>query len=178
MSEGRQWLGNQAQGKHILNLFAYTCSLSVVAMASGALSVTNLDMSKNALKTGQINHRLNGTGQHNVRFLAHDIFKSWSILRKSAPYDLIIIDPPSFQAGSFEACRDYQKIIRRLPQWAAAKATIMVCVNAPNLGAAFLKELFQDHLPDYRFQYQLKQPVQFPECSVHAGLKILIYEAP
>ena len=29
---GRQWLRQQAKGKHVLNLFSYTCSFSVAAM--------------------------------------------------------------------------------------------------------------------------------------------------
>ena len=29
--------------------------------------------------------------------LAHDLFKSWAKLKRGAPYDLIVIDPPSNQ---------------------------------------------------------------------------------
>lgn len=178
MSEGRKWLTKQVQGKHILNLFAYTCSLSVVASASGARSVTNIDMAKNALKIGRTNHRLNNLDMHQVNFLAHNIFKSWSKLKKMAPFDLIIIDPPGFQPGSFEIKKDYPKLIRRLPQLVSAGANVMACLNYPHLGADFVKDLFKQFLPDYRFLYQLKQPDQMPECTLKGGLKILIYQAP
>lgn len=178
MLEGRKWLSVEARDKRVLNLFAYTCSLSVAAMAYGAYSVTNVDMAKNTLQTGRINHRINKQKQDKVNFLAHDIFKSWSKLKILSPFDLVIIDPPSFQPGSFEAEKDYHKIIKRLPQLVSSGAKIMACVNSPYLDADYLKGLFQQNLPGYRFQYQLKQAKQSPECCRGAGLKILIYQAP
>ena len=53
---------NQGHGARVLNLFAYTCAFSVVALRAGAARVVNVDMSRGALATGQQNHRLNGLG--------------------------------------------------------------------------------------------------------------------
>ena len=84
-----------------------TCSptpaaFSVAAMAGGATQVVNLDMARAALSRGRDNHRLNQHDLSQVVFLGHDLFKSWGKVAKYGPYDLIIIDPPSFQRGSFD----------------------------------------------------------------------------
>ncbi|KAF1047296.1 MAG: Ribosomal RNA large subunit methyltransferase I [Xylophilus sp.] len=58
MAAGRQWVrGHLATWPRarVLNLFAYTCAFSVVALQAGAKSVVNIDMSHGALATGQQN---------------------------------------------------------------------------------------------------------------------------
>ncbi|MGH8435320.1 MAG: class I SAM-dependent methyltransferase, partial [Pseudomonas sp.] len=120
MRYGRRWVQAQAQGKRVLNLFAYTCGFSVAAIAGGAEHVVNLDMAKAALSRGRDNHRLNQHDLSRVSFLGHDLFKSWGKIKKYGPYDLIIIDPPSFQKGSFVLSKDYQKVLRRLPELLSA----------------------------------------------------------
>ena len=49
MRLGRQWVREQAAGRRVLNLFAYTCGFSVAALAGGAQQVVNLDMARAAL---------------------------------------------------------------------------------------------------------------------------------
>lgn len=44
----RVWLKENSKDKKVLNLFSYTCSLSVVALAGGARSVVNVDLSKSS----------------------------------------------------------------------------------------------------------------------------------
>ena len=99
MKPGRDWIRAQAEGKRVLNLFAYTCSLSVAAIGGGAETVFNLDMASGALTTGRRNHQLNYPQDvcQRARYLPHDLFKSWGRLVREAPYDLIVIDPPSNQ---------------------------------------------------------------------------------
>ena len=101
MKPGRDWVRSRAAGKKVLNLFAYTCSLSVAAIAGGADTVTNLDMASAALATGRENHRLNFDPAtcRRASYLAHNLFKSWGRLKRSPTYDLILIDPPSNQGG-------------------------------------------------------------------------------
>ncbi len=55
MANGRQWVRAHAAktpGMKVLNLFAYTCGFSVVALQAGARSVVNVDMSAGALAIG------------------------------------------------------------------------------------------------------------------------------
>ena len=46
MAPTRRWVRERAEGLSVLNLFAYTCTFSVAAIAGGARSVLNNDMSK------------------------------------------------------------------------------------------------------------------------------------
>ncbi|MGB2035164.1 MAG: class I SAM-dependent methyltransferase, partial [Pseudomonadales bacterium] len=53
MAPGRAWLRERAEGKRVLNLFSFTCAFSVAALAGGAHSVVNIDLSRPALALGQ-----------------------------------------------------------------------------------------------------------------------------
>ncbi|GGO81097.1 hypothetical protein GCM10011348_19360 [Marinobacterium nitratireducens] len=176
MREGRRWVRDHAGGARVLNLFAYTCAFSVAAVAGGARSVVNLDMSRGALEQGRDNHRLNGQQEAQVRYLAHDLMKSWGKLRKLGPYDLILLDPPSFQPGSFIAERDYARVLRRLPGLAAPGARILACHNDPMHDTVFVRDLMADACPQFRFRQQLPNPDDFPERDAGHGLKVMLFE--
>jgi 23S rRNA (cytosine1962-C5)-methyltransferase len=110
MANGRSWVYQQAAGKNVLNLFAYTCAFSVAATAGGASKVVNIDLSKSSLSKGRENHQLNKLAKKEgkqVIFEGVDIFKSNSRIKKYGKYDLLICDPPSFQKGSVNIERDY-----------------------------------------------------------------------
>ncbi|MFT5721625.1 MAG: 23S rRNA (cytosine1962-C5)-methyltransferase [Motiliproteus sp.] len=173
MINGRRWVRDHARNCNVLNLFAYTCGFSVAAMAGGADSVVNLDMSKGALKRGQRNHQLNAENSRGVRFLPHELFRSWGKLKKLGPYERVIIDPPSFQRGSFVASSDYQKVLRRLPELLSREAEVLVCLNDPNIESQFLIELMQTHCPLAVFVERLANPASFPERDSQSGLKVL-----
>ena len=91
----------------MLNLFAYTCAFSIAALAGGARQVVNNDMSRPSLDWGRENHQRNGQDLRSVSMLPHNLFKSWWKIRSLGPYGLIIIDPPTYQRGSFDAEKDY-----------------------------------------------------------------------
>ena len=132
-------------------------------------------MSRSAIETGRQNHHLNGFEKERVTFLAYDLFRSWKRIRQLGPYDLIVIDPPSFQKGSFIAEKDYRKVIRRLPELVAENGQVMACHNDPKLGTDFLKSLMLEECPDFRFVERLKNPADFPEAEPEKGLKVLLY---
>ncbi|UVJ45483.1 class I SAM-dependent methyltransferase [Pseudomonas sp. LS1212] len=175
MRYGRRWVQAQAQGKRVLNLFAYTCGFSVAAMAGGAEHVVNLDMAKAALSRGRENHRLNGHDLDRVSFLGHELFKSWGKVKKYGPYDLIIIDPPSFQKGSFALTKDYQRVLRRLPELLTAQGTVLACVNDPAIGSDFLIESVANEAPGLRFEQRLENPPEFADAHAEGGLKALVF---
>lgn len=175
MKIGRSFVRKHAKGKKVLNLFSYTCSFSVVAIAAGATSVINVDMNKNVLSIGRENHRINGLETKNVEFMPYNILKSWSRIRKSGPYDLIIIDPPSFQKGSFAATSDYEKIIRRLHEFAAQECIVLSALNAPELESEFIKTLFRENAPKFEYVERLENLESFPEFEEERSLKNLIF---
>ncbi len=175
MRYGRAWVQENAQGKRVLNLFAYTCGFSVAAIAGGAEHVVNLDMASAALSRGRENHRLNRHDLARVSFLAHELFKSWGKVRKLGPYDLIVIDPPSFQKGSFALSRDYRKILRRLPELLNPGGQVLACVNDPDVAPAFLVEGMAAEAPQLRFERRLDNPPEFPDVNPDSGLKALVF---
>ncbi|MBU1658818.1 class I SAM-dependent methyltransferase [bacterium] len=176
MKNGRKFIKENAQEKNVLNLFSYTCAFSLFAIEGGALSVLNVDMNKSALTRGRENHRLNNLDTKKVSFLPYNILKSFSGIRKKGPFDLIIIDPPTFQKGSFEASKDYTKIIQKLPQLASENAIILACLNAPDLDAHFLIELFKEFAPDFKFLDRLDNVAEFASADEDKSLKNLVFK--
>lgn len=177
MAQGRSWVRNWAQthpeGK-VLNLFAYTCAFSVVALRAGAKQVVNVDMSHGAMAIGQQNHQLNALSA-GASFLAHDIFKTWGKISRSGPYDLIVVDPPSYQKGSFVASKDYGRLLRRLPELLQPGGHALLCLNAPELGLDFLKDQVLTASPALDFVERLPNPVVFADVSPERSLKVLVY---
>jgi 23S rRNA (cytosine1962-C5)-methyltransferase len=179
MAEGRRWVRQAAAaqpGMRVLNLFAYTCAFSVVALAAGAESVVNLDMAAGALAHGRENHRLNGL-HAGATFLAHDLFSSWGKVRRGGPYDLVIVDPPSYQKGSFVATKDYPRLMHRLPDLLAPAGQAMLCLNAPELGPAFLMDAMAERAPALKFVRRLPNPPAFDDVAPQRALKVLVYAA-
>jgi len=180
MAQGRRWVREHVAahpGLKVLNLFAYTCAFSVVARQAGAAHVINVDMSHGALAIGQQNHQLNGLAV-GASFLAHDIFKSWGKVTRGGPYDLIILDPPSYQKGSFVASKDYARLMRRLPDLLAPGGHALLCLNAPELGLAFLQDQMQALAPQLSFVQRVSNPPVFADVSAERSLKVLVYKAP
>jgi 23S rRNA (cytosine1962-C5)-methyltransferase len=178
MEAGRQWIEKNASDKHVLNLFAYTCAFSVVAVAAGAKKVVNVDMSSPALNLGRSNHQLNGMPKEKTEFVAENILKSWSRVRKPGPYDVVIVDPPSYQKGSYVAERDYAKVIRRLPELMPQGGLVLACLNAPELSDDFLKKQFEEQLPQAEFVERLAAHPDFPDINPEQQLKLLVYRIP
>jgi len=174
MAAGRQWLRTHAHGQRVLNLFAYTCAFSVAALQGGAAGVVNLDMAAGALAIGQHNHQLNGL--HGARFLAHDLFKSWGKVKRLGPYDVVVADPPSYQKGSFVASKDYARLVRRLPELLSPGGRALLCLNAPELPSAFLRDLVAAEAPELRFVQRLDNPVSFADVDAERALKVLLFE--
>jgi 23S rRNA (cytosine1962-C5)-methyltransferase len=179
MAQGRRWVRAhvaERPGLRVLNLFAYTCAFSVVALQAGARHVLNVDMSHGAMAIGQQNHQLNGI-MAGASFLAHDIFSTWGKINRAGPYGLVIVDPPSYQKGSFVATKDYGRLLRRLPDLLDNGGHALLCLNAPELGSAFLQDQMRELAPDLRFVQRLDNPPVFADVAPERALKVLVYQA-
>ncbi|TNF90493.1 MAG: methyltransferase [Gammaproteobacteria bacterium] len=176
MAPTRRWLVDAAEGKRVLNLFSFTCAFSVAALAGGATQVVNNDMSKPALDWGRKNHELNGHDPRQVSMLPHNLFKSWWKIREYGPYDIIIIDPPTNQRGSFNAEKQYGQILKRLPEFAATGSTIIACLNSPFLNTDFLPGQMARWCPRASLIETLPAAEDFPERYPDRGLKIYRFE--
>ena len=108
--------------------------------------------------------------------MPYDILKSWSRIKKEGPYDIIIIDPPSFQKGSFAATKDYEKIIKRLNELAANKCIVLSCLNAPELDSDFIKNIFSEFASDFEFEKRLENLDTFTAIDSEKALKNLVFK--
>lgn len=178
MAVGRKFVRERAEGKRILNLFAYSCSFSVAALAGGATHVVNLDMNRGALELGKLNHRINDIDLRNASFLPVEFFRSTGKLRKIGPFDLVICDPPASQGKSFTARQHWPKLVRKLPDLLSPGGEILACLNAPDLGPDYLDQLFSEYLPDARRVELLMPEEDFPEASTTGGVSLHLYRMP
>ena len=176
MKKGREFVQENSKDKKVLNLFSYTCAFSLAAKFGGAYQVFNVDMSKGALKTGMQNHSLNAIDSSGVSYLSYNVLKSFSSLKRKGPYDLIIIDPPTFQKGSFEATKDYEKIIKKLPQIAAQNCTLLSCLNSPELESDFIIDMMQEWAPSFKFSHRLENVAEFASENEDRSLKNLVFQ--
>jgi 23S rRNA (cytosine1962-C5)-methyltransferase len=106
----------EASGKRVLNLFAYTGAFSVYAAAGGAKATTSVDLSNTYLTTARRNLALNGLDGAHHAFVRADA-KEWLGAQKPGPsFDLVVMDPPSYSAskgmrGTLEIQRDHPRLI-------------------------------------------------------------------
>ncbi|NPA81302.1 MAG: methyltransferase [Epsilonproteobacteria bacterium] len=170
MREGRKYVERISENKNILNLFAYTCGFSLFAKRGGAKEIANVDMNKSALATGMANHQINDLSQKGISFWPYNILKAFPKLKKKAPYDIIIIDPPTFQKGSFEAAKDYQKLIKNLSSVSHEKTTLIACVNSPFFEKERLIEIVERNS-----RFKFKERIENPSEYTNSSLKNLVF---
>ncbi len=102
------------RAKRVLNLFAYTCSISVAAAVGGAEQTTSVDLSNTYLEWGRRNFQLNGVEPDRHRFVRDDAMR-W-ISKRRSPFDWIFINPPTFSRskmskGDFNVHKDHVALI-------------------------------------------------------------------
>ncbi|MDC0933029.1 class I SAM-dependent methyltransferase [Arcobacteraceae bacterium] len=176
MKNGRAFIKSISKDKKVLNLFSYTCAFSLSAMKGEASQVVNMDMAKGALNTGRENHHLNNIDTRNVKFYPHNILKSFSRIKRDGPFDIIIIDPPTLQKGSFEANKDYNKIIKRLDTFTSSNATVLACLNSPDLNENFIIDIFTELAPNFKFIKRLENVEEFKSLDEKRSLKNLVFQ--
>lgn len=158
----------------VLNLFSYTCFFSVVAIASGADEVINVDLKSNVLNRGRENHRLNFGDQFPARFLKHDVMRSLGKLEKLGPYQLIILDPPSLQNSSFNLKKEYPRLLRRSIKMLSEDGRLLVCCNDPSLSVKWMYQLIKENAADCTLIDEITPSIGFREQNRDEGLKAFI----
>lgn len=90
----RQHVQQFSKNKKVLNLFSYTGSTSIAALAGGATHVHNVDMSIEALELGKKQAVLNGFSEDQFLNEEADVFQ-WLNTHQEPEYDMVIVDPPA-----------------------------------------------------------------------------------
>ncbi|WOX06094.1 class I SAM-dependent methyltransferase [Microbulbifer pacificus] len=177
---GRRWLEQQVRERagqvdnlKLLNLFAFTCAFSVVARAAGELGVLNVDLNKGVLRRGEANHRANGLPLKGISFLAKDALRDFRSFDRRGPFQLAVVDPPTFQKGSFDVGENYARQLELLPACLADEADLLLVVNSPRISEADFRELITAANPGYSVVERLPQNPDFPDSDPDAALKML-----
>jgi 23S rRNA (cytosine1962-C5)-methyltransferase len=91
----RQMVREISKDKAVLNLFCYTGSFSVYAVAGGATAITSIDLSKTYLDWANRNMQLNFPECKMHAVVQADVKKELTTIA-SESYDIIVMDPPTF----------------------------------------------------------------------------------
>jgi len=95
--DNRQALIDFANGRSVLNCFAYTGGFGISALRGGAERVTDVESSPSAIEIGIRNVEINGFDPRKVDHLQGDVFQVLREFRNSNRcFDLIVLDPPKF----------------------------------------------------------------------------------
>lgn len=199
MRAGRRRVMQEAAGKSVLNLFAYTCGIGIAAARAGAAHVVNIDFAESSLRIGKDNARLNDLPIR-LRFVHSDAFAAMRQLAgigqpgmvrgKKMPafpkleeraFDLVFLDPPRFAKSAFgvvDIVNDYAALMKLALLCTAEGGTLICCNNAAQIS----REIWADQLQ--RCAAKAGRPIRelewiapeddFPSHDGQAPLKIAL----
>lgn len=146
----RRWILQEAQGKSVLNLFAYTCGIGLCATLKGAREVWNVDFATRNLAVGKENLALNQLDADAMRFVQGDFFSTVRQLAglpvslryqqqnvrqyerfEPKTFDIVCLDPPRWAKspfGTVDLIRDYQSVLKPA-LLATAEGGQLLCSN-------------------------------------------------
>ena len=138
----RKMLGEMAQGKDFLNLFAYTGSAPVHAALGKAKSTTTVDMSNTYLNWAEQNLLLNDIEGKQHKLIQADCLQ-W-LAKCDRQFDLIFVDPPTFSNSkrmedSWDVQRDHIKLMTNLKRILRQNGTIVFSNNKRGFKMDFAK---------------------------------------
>ncbi len=123
----------EAKGTRFLNLFAYTGSFSVYALAGGAAETTTVDLSNTYCDWAERNFALNGFGPSERHRVVRADALAW-LEAARGPYELVVLDPPTFStskkmAGRFDVQKDHRRVIERVGELLAPGGALYFSTN-------------------------------------------------
>jgi 23S rRNA (cytosine1962-C5)-methyltransferase len=139
--DNRALVRRRAEGRRVLNLFAYTCAFSVAALAGGAAEIVSVDLSRKFLDWGRRNLLANRpAGQaalesRQMEFVCSDVFDYYKrAARQNRRFDLVILDPPTFSRQKhsrrvFSIERDLDRLVRGAVELLDREGILLLCCN-------------------------------------------------
>lgn len=150
----RRRIMQEAPGKSVLNLFAYTCGIGLAAAMAGASHVVNVDFAESSLAIGKENAQLNALaelGKARPRFVKCDAFSAMRqyagigqpqrVRGKPMPpfpkletrqFDIVHLDPPRYAKSPFgvvDLVNDYPSVFKPALLCTAEGGTLICCNN-------------------------------------------------
>lgn len=159
----RRRVMQEAVGKSLLNVFAYTCGVGIAAAKAGARHVVNVDFSESSIAIGKENARLNELPIR-VRFIRSDAFAALRqfsgigqperVRGKRMPpfpvlephqFDLVFLDPPRYARSPFgvvDLVKDYPALFKPALLSTAEGGTLICCNNVAQVNReAWIEQL-------------------------------------
>lgn len=169
----RQDLMQRAQGKRVLNLFAFTGAFSVAAAAAGAKQVTSVDVSSTYLQQARENFSINRLNPKRHDFIVGDVFMELTRMQNEGRrFDIILFDPPSFSTTRKSRFSTHGGTTRLVSETLPLLEDGGLLISSSNHQkvdmTAYLKELRRGALQvnsELRTIYRGGQPEDFP-CPV------------
>jgi 23S rRNA (cytosine1962-C5)-methyltransferase len=154
----RGMVKEMAGGKKVLNLFCYTGSFSVYAIAGGAGAVTSVDLSKTYLSWTERNVQLNFPSYAHHQAIHADVKQ---YLKQATPdsYDIIVMDPPTFSNSKrmediLDIQRDHVELINNCLQLLTEGGVLFFSTNyrkfqldTPAIKASITKDITKATTP-------------------------------
>jgi 23S rRNA (cytosine1962-C5)-methyltransferase len=153
--------------KKVLNLFCYTGSFSVYAVAGGAAEIVSVDLSKTYLAWADRNMKINFPDFTKHQLVHADVKQ---FLKEMAPekFDLIIMDPPTFSNSKrmedfLDIQKDHVELINECLRILTGTGTIFFSTNytkfqleAEKLATAQIRDITRQ-TTDFDFERKLKR---------------------
>ena len=181
--DNRKRIGELADGKSVLDIFAYAGGFSVHALAGGAQRVVSLDISKQALEMAKHNVALNGlSANHDV--MAIDAFVGMQQLQdKGQKFDIVIVDPPSFAKSAADvsgAINSYRRLTKMAIPLVAKGGLLLSASCSSRVDKDTFYDLLIEELDQVNRYYKIvdrtyhdiDHPISFPEGAYLKSLYI------
>lgn len=168
--DNRAAVAAYAAGRDVLNVFSYTGGFGVAALAAGAKSVTNVDISAPALELAKRNFALNGLPDvaEFIEGNAFEVLRKFRDSRRS--FDLVVLDPPKFAdnknrvMGALRGYKDLNLLAMKLLAPGGYLATFSCSgLVTPELFRKVVGEAAVDAKRDFQIVRSLRQATDHPE---------------
>ncbi|MEI8163647.1 MAG: class I SAM-dependent methyltransferase [Betaproteobacteria bacterium] len=195
----RRRVMQEAPGKSLLNLFAYTCGVGIAAAKAGARFVVNVDFADSSLAVGKENARLNDLPVR-PRFVKCDAFAAMRqysgvgqpkrVRGKVMPpfpeleaqtFDLVVLDPPRHAKSPFgvvDLVNDYASVFKPALLCTSAGGTLICTNNVADVQRdAWLDQLQRSASKagrPIREMEWIMPEADFPSCDGQPPLKIAL----
>lgn len=196
---GRRRVMQEAPGKSVLNLFAYTCGVGIAAAKAGASFVMNVDFAESSLAVGKENAKLNDLAMR-PRFIQSDAFPALRQLAslgqpervrgkrmppfpklEARQFDLVFLDPPRYAKSPFgvvDLINDYPALFKPALLCTAEGGTLICCNNVAQVNRDQWAEQLQRSAVKagrkIREMEWIQPEADFPSNDGQPPLKILL----
>ena len=157
--DARATVGALAKDADVLNCFSYTGGFGLFARANGAKTVTQVDISADALALARRNETLTDATGTVMRYEEADVFKFLRACRDAGrTYDLIVLDPPKFASTKgqlIRAARGYKDINLLAMKLLRPNGTLATFSCSGAMDAPFFDRILSEAAEDAGREFQI-----------------------